>query len=89
MTKKQFKLYTDHIWAHREYINCFDRGYFFDYPFYWGLKSKFEGSSEACDAMQNITHSDDDCSDMLPFKTKKEFCKSYKQELQRLGERIT
>lgn len=85
MNKKSFKLYTDHIWKHRDYINCFDEAHYFDYPFYWGLKSKFNGSPEVCDAMQNITRKGDI---MFPFKTKKEFCSAYKKELNRLGEKV-
>jgi hypothetical protein len=88
MTKKKFKLYTDHIWDHREYIACFGNGYYFDYPFYWGLKSKFTGSPEACDAMQNIMNNESIRNSISRFKTKKQFCKSYREELNRLGEKV-
>jgi hypothetical protein len=85
MTKKDFKLYTDHIWKHKEYIECFGDGFHFDYPWYWGLKSKFIGSPEACDAMQNITNT---LNGLAEFKTKKSFCKAYREELLRLGEKV-
>ena len=81
MTTEKFNLYTDHVWKMREYL-CFCEA--FDYPWYGGLKSKFVGSAEACDAMQDI---------WIPFinndyKTKKQFKAAYKKELKRLGEDI-
>lgn len=82
MTKKQFNLYTEHIWKMREYLSYCGE---FDYPWYGGLKNKFTGSSEACDAMQYV---------WTPFingefKTKKQFQNAYKSELRRLGEKVT
>ena len=81
MTKKQFNLYTEHLWKMREYLSFCEQ---FDYPWYGGLKSKFNGSPEACDAMQNIWH------EFIHnfYKTKKQFQNAYKTELKRLGENV-
>lgn len=49
-----------------------------------GLKNKFKGSPEACDAFQNIWQSF--CNQQ--YKTKSHFKQVYKQELNRLGEKI-
>ena len=81
MTKKQFDLYTDHIWKMREYLSFCEE---FDYPFYGGLKSKFTGSPEACDAFQNIWHKFTN----EQYKTKKQFQNAYKTEFERLGESV-
>ncbi len=81
MTLKKFNLYINHIWKMRDYLRCNED---FDYPFYGGLKSKFTGSSEACDAFQNIWH--DFCNGS--YATKQQFQNAYKTELNRLGEDV-
>lgn len=81
MTKKKFNEYTDHIWKYREYLFYIEQ---FEYPFYGGLKNKFDGSVEACDAMQLVWCSFIDGE----FKTKKQFQKAYKNELKMLGEDV-
>ncbi len=81
MTFKKFTLYTDHIWKMREYLQQIDQ---FDYPWYGGLKSKFTGSPEACDAFQNIWHSF--CTG--EYQTKSQFKNAYKIELNRIGEDV-
>jgi hypothetical protein len=81
MTIKKFNLYTEHIWKMREYLTFCEQ---FDYPWYGGLKSKFEGSPEACDAFQNIWNEFINGQ----YKTKNQFKFAYKTELKRLGENV-
>lgn len=81
MTENQFDLYTEHLWKMREYLWFCEE---FEYPWYGGLKSKFNGSSEWCDAMQSIWvqfirgH----------YKTIKQFQSAYKTELKKNGVNI-
>ena len=82
MTLKKFNIYTDHIWKIREYLQYEDSC--FDYPWYAGLKGKFDGSPEVCDAMQNIWHEFVD----RKFRKKRAFKQAYKNELIRIGEKI-
>ena len=81
MKSKDAQFYIDHLWNHREYYFV-DR--MFDYPFYGGLKSKFKGSPEACDAIQFLW------SSLVnnKFKTKRQFYSEFKLRLNELGEEI-
>lgn len=81
MKNKDAQFYINHLWNHREY---YFEDYIFDYSFYGGLKSKFKGSPEACDAIQFIW------ADLVngKFKTKRKFYSAFRKRLNELGEKI-